>query len=248
MLSLASKRLLGLGLRGTQTPAAAQLLPQIYHERIVDHYNHQRNVGSFLKSDPTFGTGLLGAPACGDVMKLQIKTGKIVDACFKTFGCGSAMAYSSAATEWVKAKQMEEVLTIKNTEIAKHLSPPVKRHCSTLAGDATKAANSMNTLRPLSPHLPIYQPQLSSTFSIFHRITGIFLTTIILVFYQLCLKMGLVCFTYETFYQFLFFSSKLILISVEITALALAYHIFHGVRHLWTDFSGFLFLGRKRFK
>ncbi|KAG5530761.1 hypothetical protein RHGRI_025661 [Rhododendron griersonianum] len=106
----------------------------------------------------------------------------------------------------------------------------------------------MNTLRPLSPHLPIYQPQLNSTFSIFHRITGIFLTTIILVFYQLCLKMGLVCFTYETFYQSLFFSSKLILISVEITTLALAYHIFHGVRHLVTVFSGLLFRGRKRFK
>lgn len=96
MLSLTSKRLLGLGFRGTQTPAAAQLLPQIYHERVVDHYNHPRNVGSFVKSDPTFGTGLLGAPAYGDVMKLQIKTGKIADACFKTFGCGSAMAYSSA--------------------------------------------------------------------------------------------------------------------------------------------------------
>ncbi|KAG5536913.1 hypothetical protein RHGRI_024372 [Rhododendron griersonianum] len=145
MLSLTSKRLLGLGFRGTETPAAAQLLPRLYHERVVDHYNNPRNVGSFDKTDPTVGTGLVGAPACGDVMKLQIKvddqTGKIVDACFKTFGCGSAIASSSVATEWVKGKQMEEVLTIKNTEIAKHLSlPPVKLHCSMLAEDAIKAA------------------------------------------------------------------------------------------------------------
>lgn len=116
-----------------------------YHERVVDHYNNPRNVGSFDKNDPTVGTGLVGAPACGDVMKLQIKvddnTGKIVDACFKTFGCGSAIASSSVATEWVKGKQMEEVLVIKNTEIAKHLSlPPVKLHCSMLAEDAIKAA------------------------------------------------------------------------------------------------------------
>lgn len=116
-----------------------------YHERVVDHYNNPRNVGSFDKDDPNVGTGLVGAPACGDVMKLQIrvddKTGKIVDARFKTFGCGSAIASSSVATEWVKGKQMEEVLCIKNTEIAKHLSlPPVKLHCSMLAEDAIKAA------------------------------------------------------------------------------------------------------------
>ncbi|OAY64097.1 Iron-sulfur cluster assembly protein 1 [Ananas comosus] len=116
-----------------------------YHERVVDHYNNPRNVGSFDKDDPAVGTGLVGAPACGDVMKLQIRvddaTGKIVDACFKTFGCGSAIASSSVATEWVKGKQMEEVLSIKNTEIAKHLSlPPVKLHCSMLAEDAIKAA------------------------------------------------------------------------------------------------------------
>ncbi|XP_043724919.1 iron-sulfur cluster assembly protein 1-like [Telopea speciosissima] len=123
----------------------APVLVRLYHERVVDHYNNPRNVGSFDKNDPTVGTGLVGAPACGDVMKLQIKvdeqTGKIVDACFKTFGCGSAIASSSVATEWVKGKQMEEVLTIKNTQIAKHLSlPPVKLHCSMLAEDAIKAA------------------------------------------------------------------------------------------------------------
>lgn len=111
----------------------------------MDHYNNPRNVGSFDKSDPSVGTGLVGAPACGDVMKLQIRVdqedGKIVDACFKTFGCGSAIASSSVATEWVKGKPTEELLSIKNTEIAKHLSlPPVKLHCSMLAEDAIKAA------------------------------------------------------------------------------------------------------------
>ncbi|XP_060967985.1 uncharacterized protein LOC133035778 [Cannabis sativa] len=145
MLRLTSKRIAqALASRSAQSPAV-QVLPRHYHERVVDHYNNPRNVGSFDKSDPTVGTGLVGAPACGDVMKLQIKvdegTGKIVDACFKTFGCGSAIASSSVATEWVKGKQMEEVLTIKNTEIAKHLSlPPVKLHCSMLAEDAIKAA------------------------------------------------------------------------------------------------------------
>lgn len=106
----------------------------------------------------------------------------------------------------------------------------------------------MNILRPLSPHLPISKPQLTSTFSISHRISGAFLATIVFVFYLLCLKIGLICFTYENFYHFLFSSSKLILISVEITALALSYHLYNGVRHLLTDFSGFLFLGRKRLK
>lgn len=101
----------------------------------------------------------------------------------------------------------------------------------------------MNILRPLSPHLPIYKPQLTSTFSIFHRISGAFLATIVFFFYLLCLKIGLICFTYENFYQFFFYSSKLILISVEITALALSYHLYNGVRHLLTDFSG-----RKRLK
>ncbi|KAK6920697.1 NIF system FeS cluster assembly, NifU, N-terminal [Dillenia turbinata] len=143
MLRQGCRRILGLE-RAINHPAA-QILPRFYHERVVDHYNNPRNVGSFDKNDPMVGTGLVGAPACGDVMKLQIKvdeeTGKIVDACFKTFGCGSAIASSSVATEWVKGKQMEEVLSIKNTEIAKHLSlPPVKLHCSMLAEDAIKAA------------------------------------------------------------------------------------------------------------
>ncbi|KAG9449891.1 hypothetical protein H6P81_009856 [Aristolochia fimbriata] len=136
MLSIGGRRILGLGQRASV---------RLYHERVVDHYNNPRNVGSFDKNDPSIGTGLVGAPACGDVMKLQIKvddaSGKIVDACFKTFGCGSAIASSSVATEWVKGKPMVEVLTIKNTEIAKHLSlPPVKLHCSMLAEDAIKAA------------------------------------------------------------------------------------------------------------
>ncbi|KDP31091.1 hypothetical protein JCGZ_11467 [Jatropha curcas] len=140
MLRLMSKRLLG-----QVPPQPAQILPRFYHENVIDHFNNPRNVGSFDKNDPTVGTGLVGAPACGDVMKLQIKvdekTGEIVDARFKTFGCGSAIASSSVATEWVKGKQMEEVLSIKNTEIAKHLSlPPVKLHCSMLAEDAIKAA------------------------------------------------------------------------------------------------------------
>lgn len=112
--------------------------------QVVDHYERPRNVGSFDKSDPSVGTGLVGAPACGDVMKLQIKVdenGNIVDSCFKTFGCGSAIASSSVATEWVKGKPVDEVLTIKNSDIAKHLSlPPVKLHCSMLAEDAIKAA------------------------------------------------------------------------------------------------------------
>ncbi|GLT65474.1 hypothetical protein SLA2020_379060 [Shorea laevis] len=143
-LANASKKVLGLAsVEGSSRPL--QILPRLYHDRVIDHYNNPRNVGSFDKNDPTVGTGLVGAPACGDVMKLQIKvdeeTGKIVDARFKTFGCGSAIASSSVATEWVKGKQMEEVLSIKNTEIAKHLSlPPVKLHCSMLAEDAIKAA------------------------------------------------------------------------------------------------------------
>lgn len=147
--------------------------------QVVDHYEKPRNVGSFDKNDPNVGTGLVGAPACGDVMKLQIRVdddGNIVDSCFKTFGCGSAIASSSVATEWyvqlydsknqycdernkacvffclqkfykyacrVKGKAVEEVLTIKNSDIAKHLSlPPVKLHCSMLAEDAIKAAVS----------------------------------------------------------------------------------------------------------
>ncbi|BFZ09956.1 hypothetical protein BsWGS_12995 [Bradybaena similaris] len=115
-----------------------------YHKNVIDHYENPRNVGSLDKEDKNVGTGLVGAPACGDVMKLQIKVdenGKIVDAKFKTFGCGSAIASSSLATEWVKGKTMDEALQIKNTEIAKELSlPPVKLHCSMLAEDAIKAA------------------------------------------------------------------------------------------------------------
>ncbi|XP_069475564.1 iron-sulfur cluster assembly enzyme ISCU [Ambystoma mexicanum] len=115
-----------------------------YHKKVVDHYENPRNVGSLDKNAKNVGTGLVGAPACGDVMKLQIevnKDGKIVDARFKTFGCGSAIASSSLATEWVKGKTVDEAMTIKNTDIAKELSlPPVKLHCSMLAEDAIRAA------------------------------------------------------------------------------------------------------------
>ena len=116
-----------------------------YSEQVIDHYENPRNVGSMSKDDNNVGTGLVGAPACGDVMKLQIKvnpeTGMIEDAKFKTFGCGSAIASSSLVTEWVKGKTLDEAQTIKNTEIAQHLSlPPVKIHCSVLAEDAIKAA------------------------------------------------------------------------------------------------------------
>ncbi|XP_050315682.1 iron-sulfur cluster assembly scaffold protein IscU [Anthonomus grandis grandis] len=117
-----------------------------YHPKVIDHYENPRNVGSLDKNDVTVGTGLVGAPACGDVMKLQIKVdenGKIIDAKFKTFGCGSAIASSSYTTEWVKGKTVDEALGLKNTEIAKELSlPPVKLHCSMLAEDAIKAALS----------------------------------------------------------------------------------------------------------
>src|SRR5476649_2236683 len=116
-----------------------------YSDKVLDHYENPRNVGAFEKGDETVGTGMVGAPACGDVMKLQIKvnaeTGMIEDAKFKTFGCGSAIASSSLITEWVKGKSLDEAGTIKNTQIAEHLSlPPVKIHCSVLAEDAIKAA------------------------------------------------------------------------------------------------------------
>jgi|EP01083_Nonionella_stella_P014446 Fe-S cluster assembly scaffold IscU len=115
-----------------------------YHENIVEHYENPRNVGSLDKNDDNVGTGLVGAPACGDVMKLQIKVdddGNILESKFKTFGCGSAIASSSVATEWVKGKSVDEVLGIKNTDIAAHLKlPPVKLHCSMLAEDAIRAA------------------------------------------------------------------------------------------------------------
>jgi nitrogen fixation NifU-like protein len=115
-----------------------------YSKKVIDHYENPRNVGSLDKDDDTVGTGLVGAPACGDVMKLQIRVdenGIIEDAKFKTFGCGSAIASSSLVTEWVKGKSVDEAAEIKNTQIAEHLAlPPVKIHCSVLAEDAIKAA------------------------------------------------------------------------------------------------------------
>ncbi len=115
-----------------------------YSEKLIDHYEHPRNIGALDKDAPDVGTGLVGAPACGDVMKLQIKVGPegmIEDAKFKTFGCGSAIASSSLVTEWVKGKTLDQAETIRNTEIAHHLAlPPVKIHCSVLAEDAIKAA------------------------------------------------------------------------------------------------------------
>ena len=114
-----------------------------YSPQLIDHYENPRNVGSFSKDDLDVGTGMVGAPACGDVMKLQIKVenGVITDAKFKTYGCGSAIAASSLVTEWVKGKTLDEAATLKNSTIAEHLSlPPVKIHCSILAEDAIKAA------------------------------------------------------------------------------------------------------------
>ncbi|KAH8416954.1 hypothetical protein KR222_000179 [Zaprionus bogoriensis] len=134
-----SSRLLRSQIRRVQSVPVA-----LYHENVVEHYENPRNVGSLDKKDVTVGTGLVGAPACGDVMKLQIKVdenGKIIDAKFKTFGCGSAIASSSLATEWVKGKSIDEAGKLKNTDIAKELRlPPVKLHCSMLAEDAIKAA------------------------------------------------------------------------------------------------------------
>jgi iron-sulfur cluster assembly enzyme ISCU, mitochondrial len=122
-----------------------RLQNRFYHPKVIDHYERPRNVGSLEKSDPDVGTGLVGAPACGDVMKLQIKvdseTGIISDVRFKTFGCGSAIASSSLATEWIKGRTLEEAMSLKNAEIAKELClPPVKLHCSMLAEDAIKSA------------------------------------------------------------------------------------------------------------
>lgn len=116
-----------------------------YSEKVIDHYENPRNVGSFDKNDSDVGTGMVGAPACGDVMKLQIKvdndTGIITDARFKTYGCGSAIASSSLVTEWVKGKTLDEAASLKNSQIAEELAlPPVKIHCSILAEDAIKAA------------------------------------------------------------------------------------------------------------
>ena len=115
-----------------------------YSDKVIDHYENPRNVGSFEKGDDAVGTGMVGAPACGDVMKLQIKVGAngvIEDARFKTYGCGSAIASSSLVTEWVKGKSLDEAMAIRNTQIAEELAlPPVKIHCSILAEDAIKAA------------------------------------------------------------------------------------------------------------
>ncbi len=115
-----------------------------YSDKVIEHYENPRNVGSFAKDDPTVGTGMVGAPACGDVMKLQIKVnanGIIEDARFKTYGCGSAIASSSLVTEWVKGKTLDDAMQIRNTQIAEELAlPPVKIHCSILAEDAIKAA------------------------------------------------------------------------------------------------------------
>jgi nitrogen fixation NifU-like protein len=115
-----------------------------YSDKVIDHYENPRNVGSFAKDDPDVGTGMVGAPACGDVMKLQIKVntdGVITDARFKTYGCGSAIASSSLVTEWVKGKTLDQARTISNSSIAEELAlPPVKIHCSILAEDAIKAA------------------------------------------------------------------------------------------------------------
>lgn len=137
--SLRTNSLNGVNYRPRRVPYARS-----YHENVIKHYENPCNVGSFDKNDPNVGTGLVGAPACGDVMKLQIKVnekGEIIDAVFKTFGCGSAIASSSVVTEWVRGKTTDEALKIKNTEIANHLNlPPVKLHCSMLAEDAIQAA------------------------------------------------------------------------------------------------------------
>ena len=128
-----------------------------YSEKLLEHYNHPRNIGSLDKGDRNVGTGIVGAPECGDVMKLQIQTDgndRIVDAKFKTFGCGSAIASSSLATEWIKGKTLDEAMEIKNTEIVRELAlPPVKIHCSVLAEDAIKAA--INDLKRKRGNAPV---------------------------------------------------------------------------------------------
>merc|ERR1711963_425989 len=130
--------------KSVRTIARTPITQRFYHSNVIDHFENPRNVGKLNAKAKNVGTGLVGAPACGDVMKLQIEVdddGKIVDAKFKTFGCGSAIASSSLATEWVKGKSLDEAGKIKNSEIAKELSlPPVKLHCSMLAEDAIKAA------------------------------------------------------------------------------------------------------------
>lgn len=137
-----ARSLLSLAPRVQAAPVG--ILSRNYHAKVIDHYENPRNVGTLDKKSKTVGTGLVGAPACGDVMRLQIEVdddGKIVDAKFKTFGCGSAIASSSLATEWIKGMSIDTAKDLKNTEIAKELSlPPVKLHCSMLAEDAIKAA------------------------------------------------------------------------------------------------------------
>ncbi|KND00964.1 iron sulfur cluster assembly protein 1, mitochondrial [Spizellomyces punctatus DAOM BR117] len=146
-LQTTGSKCLRVGRLQSSTPSAVTLpvFRRGYHEKVIDHYERPRNVGSFPKSNPNVGTGLVGAPACGDVMKLQIMvddaTGQIQDVKFKTFGCGSAIASSSLATEKIKGLKVWDAAKIKNTEIAKELSlPPVKLHCSMLAEDAIKSA------------------------------------------------------------------------------------------------------------
>ncbi|CAH0480979.1 unnamed protein product [Peronospora belbahrii] len=147
LVRTALKRSLGAlsAARSAHFPSAS-IQTRLYHENVIDHYENPRNVGAMDKNAKDVGTGLVGAPACGDVMKLQIQVdenGTIVDSKFKTFGCGSAIASSSVATEWLKGKSVEDCLKIKNTDIASHLKlPPVKLHCSMLAEDAIKAAIS----------------------------------------------------------------------------------------------------------
>merc|ERR1712135_132025 len=133
-----------LSLEAKVPAGVVAIVSRQYHAKVIDHYENPRNVGTLNKKSKTVGTGLVGAPACGDVMRLQIEVdddGKIVDAKFKTFGCGSAIASSSLATEWIKGMSIETAKNVKNTEIAQELSlPPVKLHCSMLAEDAIKAA------------------------------------------------------------------------------------------------------------
>lgn len=146
MNQMAGSSLKMLGSPSRSVSALTCIIRRQYHEKVLDHYENPRNAGSFDKAEKNVGTGLVGAPACGDVMKLQIKVDendKIVDAKFKTFGCCSAIASSSFATEWIKGKSLDEAGTIKNSVIANELRlPPVKLHCSMLAEDAIKAALS----------------------------------------------------------------------------------------------------------
>jgi nitrogen fixation protein NifU and related proteins len=136
--------LIAIGVRKSANEGNIKRFTMAYSEKVLDHYENPRNVGSFAKDADDVGTGMVGAPACGDVMKLQIRVGadgRIEDAKFKTYGCGSAIASSSLVTEWVKGKTLDQALTIKNTHIAEELAlPPVKIHCSILAEDAIKAA------------------------------------------------------------------------------------------------------------